>query len=130
MSGFMGIISISVDDETLEKMDRMKSALGFRSRSRLVRAAVDALENQSDLNERLQGVCSAAITVTYDKHQHEAAKDVTESFGKIVKTEFHQHNEGVCTRVLMLRGDGTEIKKLFRSLRSWRATRSVSISVF
>ena len=65
----MAILSISIDDETLKRLNSIQHILGFKSRSKLLRNAVlDALKEYEKL-ESLTGNVQSVFVLTYKKRE-------------------------------------------------------------
>ena len=50
----MRIVSISLDEETHNELDRMQKRLGFKSRSKLMRATLGSMLNEYKVLEELK----------------------------------------------------------------------------
>lgn len=125
----MEIISISLDKETLNEVNRTQKRLGFKSRSRLIKATINSLLNEYKVLENLLGHCDAVFTVTYHHHEAKELIKVMKNFEDIIKTEIHQHHAGTCLRVLITCGEAHALKELFATLKREKGIRSVSCSV-
>lgn len=125
----MKIASFSLDRKTLEKLDGLQRKLGAKSRSRIIGQAVDALGREMGELEGAEGEAAAVITVTYKKHGSSGLHERMAPFGKIIKTELHQHSGGTCARVLIVEGNAERIRELYGSLGRDKAVRSVKASL-
>lgn len=125
----MEIISISIDKEKLEELDSVQKKLGFRSRSRLLRATLDSLLNEYDALESRKGHCDAVFTVTHSSHGSDALGTLLTEFEDAIVTEIHQHHKNVCLRVLIACADAQRIRGLFSHLKKSKGVRSVQVSV-
>jgi len=125
----MEILSASLENATIEKIEKIKSNLGIKSRSKIIAKAIDSLEREFSVLEKLKGQSKAVLSIAYDSHENEGLKDFTEEFEDIIRTELHQHSEGICIRVLIVGGDAERLKKLFKSLKAKNEIKSVSINL-
>jgi metal-responsive CopG/Arc/MetJ family transcriptional regulator len=126
---FMEIISMSLDRETVGKLNAIQKKLGFRSRSKLMRATIDSLLNEYKVMEELAGHCDAVFTVTYNYGKKDALGHLLAQFEDVIRTEMHQHHEGVHLRVLIICGQAKRIRELFAALKTGKMVRSLSVSL-
>jgi metal-responsive CopG/Arc/MetJ family transcriptional regulator len=125
----MEIISISLDQETVTKLNAIQKKLGFRSRSKLMRATIDSLLNEYKVMEELEGHCDAVFTVTYEYRKKDELGRLLSRFEDIVRTQIHQSHEGVHLRVLLICGQARRIRELFSELKAGNFVRSVNVNV-
>lgn len=122
----MAVISISLPDRLLERVDAFIEERGYAGRSELFRAAVRDL-----LNEQIDGIegdRSATLTVVYPDEVQETIGDVRHRYGDIVGSMMHGHTEDHCTEMFMLAGSGDRIREFLDALRGIRAVRLVDVS--
>lgn len=125
----MEIISISLDKKTLQELDDVQRTLGFKSRSKLLRGAIDSLTNEYRLIESLKGHVDGVFMVTYrSTHKHHVS-DLLHGFDDCIKTVVHQHHVGICLEVLIFCADAGRVRELFKTLKQDKGVRSVSCSV-
>ncbi len=125
----MEIISVSMDKEQLGELDRIQEKLGFKSRSRLLRATVDSLLNEYDALESRKGHCDAVFTVTHSSRGNDGMGSTLLDFEDAIVTEIHQHHKEICLRVLITCADSGRIRELFSHLKRSNGIKSVQVSV-
>ncbi|MBD3398016.1 ribbon-helix-helix protein, CopG family [Candidatus Micrarchaeota archaeon] len=125
----MEIISVSMDKDQLEELNKIQQKLGFRSRSRLFRATIDSMLNEYNMLESRRGHTDAVFTVTHASHGTDSLGRLLEEFEDVITTEVHQHHNNICLRVLISCGDAKRIKELFSHLKRNKGMRSVQVSV-
>lgn len=125
----MEIISMSLDRETVGKLNAIQKKLGFKSRSKLMRATIDSLLNEYKVMEELEGHCDAVFTVTYNYGKKDELGHLLAQFEDVIRTEMHQHHEGVHLRVLIICGKAERIRELFAALKAGKMVRSLSASL-
>jgi metal-responsive CopG/Arc/MetJ family transcriptional regulator len=125
----MEIISVSMDKEQLEELGRIQKELGFKSRSRLLRATVDSLLNEYDALESRKGHCDAVFTVTHSSRESASFGPLLLEFEDAIVTEIHQHHKDICLRVLITCADAGRIRELFSHLKRSNGVKSVQVSV-
>ncbi|MEW6749059.1 MAG: ribbon-helix-helix protein, CopG family [Candidatus Micrarchaeota archaeon] len=125
----MGIISISLDDKTLKDLNETQKLLGFKSRSKLLRGAIDSLTNEYRKMEAMKGHTDGVLVITYKEQEKHRISDLRHGYTDCIKTVIHQHHVGVCLEVLITCADAGRVRELFRELKKDRAVLSVSCSV-
>lgn len=125
----MEIISISMDKETLDELGHVQGRLGFKSRSKLLRATLSSLLNEYKLLESMKGHVDAVFMVTYRSSEKHGISDLLHEFEDSIKTVVHQHHVGICLEVLIVCADAKRIRELFVLLKKDKGVRSVSCSV-
>lgn len=125
----MEIISISLDEHTRKELDRIQEQLGFKSRSKLLRATINSLLNEYRIMESLKGHTDAVFLVSYRASEKHRISDILHVFEDCIKTEVHQHHVGICLDVLIVCADAERQRQLFGLLKKDKGVRSVSCSV-
>jgi metal-responsive CopG/Arc/MetJ family transcriptional regulator len=125
----MEIISISLEKETVSELDGIQKKLGFKSRSKLVRATIGSLLNEYKVLEELVGHCDAVFTVTYNYRKKDELGHLLAQYEDIIRTQIHQSHAGVHLRVLIICGNAERIRELFSRLKAGKAVRSLNASV-
>ncbi|MFH0737591.1 MAG: hypothetical protein V1827_03470 [Candidatus Micrarchaeota archaeon] len=125
----MEIISISIDKETRQELDRIQETLGFKSRSKLLRATIGSLLNEYRLMEALKGHTDSVFILTYKENEKHRISDLLHDFEDCIKTVVHQHHVGICLEVLIVCAEAGRIRELFKILKRDKGVRSVACSV-
>jgi metal-responsive CopG/Arc/MetJ family transcriptional regulator len=120
---------MSLDKETLTELDRIQASLGFKSRSKLLRATLASLTNEYKLMEQLKGHIDSVFVVTYKEAEKDRVSDITHKFEDCIKTVIHQHHVGICLEVLIVCADAEKIRGLFSLLKKDKGVRSLNCSV-
>jgi len=125
----MEILSISIDKETRQELDRIQETLGFKSRSKLIRATISSLLNEYRLMEALKGHTDSVFILTYKEHEKHRISDLLHGFEDCIKTVVHQHHVGICLEVLIVCAEAGRIRELSKILKKDKGVRSVACSV-
>jgi CopG family nickel-responsive transcriptional regulator len=121
----MAVVSISLPDRLLERVDEFIDERGYAGRSELFRTAARDL-----LNEEIEATGderSATLTVVYPDEVQEEIGRVRHRFGDIVSSMMHGHTEHHCTEMFMLDGPGERIWEFLDALRGVRAIRLADV---
>lgn len=121
----MAVISISLPDRLLERVDGFIDDRGYAGRSELFRTAARDLLNE-DIDD-LEGERSATLTVVYPDEVQEDVGRVRHRFGDIVTSMMHGHTQHHCTEMFMLAGPGDRIRQFLDALRGVREVRLADI---
>ncbi|MFO7793801.1 MAG: CopG family ribbon-helix-helix protein [Candidatus Nanohaloarchaea archaeon] len=124
----MEVISLSIDEETLEKIDEIQEKGSFNGRSELIRKAVEGLHQQVNDRDKLRGKMSAVIVVRHPhKHEH-GISEISHEFDNIVTTQLHSKlSEEKCLEVFHTNGSAEEIIDFYNQLEGSKHTESVNI---
>ncbi len=125
-------IGISLPKHLLDQFDQIINYRGYSSRSEGIR---DAIRNyiqyykwMADIKGERQGV----ITMIYDHDQRGllvVLTDIQHQFKEIIQASLHSHvTESRCLEVILLRGDGTQLKSLAEHLMSQKGVESVKLT--
>jgi CopG family nickel-responsive transcriptional regulator len=125
-------IGISLPKHLLDQFDQIINYRGYSSRSEGIR---DSIRNyiqyykwMADVRGERQGV----ITMIYDHDQRGllvVLTDIQHEFKGIIQASLHSHvTESRCLEVILLRGDGTQLKSLAERLMSQKGVESVKLT--
>jgi len=125
-------IGISLPKNLLDRFDEIITVRGYSSRSEGIR---DAIRNyityyrwMSDVKGDRQGV----ITMIYDHDQRgllPTLTDIQHDFMGIIQASLHSHvSHNRCLEVILVHGDGTQLKDLAERLMSQKGVESVKLT--
>lgn len=125
-------IGISLPKNLLDRFDETITIRGYSSRSEGIR---DAIRNyityyrwMSDVKGERQGV----ITMIYDHDQRgllPMLTDIQHDFMGIIQASLHSHvSHNRCLEVILVHGDGTQLKDLAERLMSQKGVESVKLT--
>ncbi len=125
-------IGISLPKNLLDRFDEIITIRGYSSRSEGIR---DAIRNyityyrwMSDVKGERQGV----ITMIYDHDQRgllPMLTDIQHDFMGIIQASLHSHvSHNRCLEVILVHGDGAQLKDLAERLMSQKGVESVKLT--
>jgi len=125
-------IGISLPENLLNKFDEIITNRGYSSRSECVRDAIRNyivnFEWMSDMDGERVGV----ITILYDHSQRGLMDNLTEiqhDFGSIIQSSLHVHlDQDICLEVVVLRGDGPDVRKAAESMMALKGVKHVKLT--
>lgn len=122
----MTVVSISLNETLLEKLEEIEEEQGFSGRSEVIRTAVrNFIDERKNLDE-LEGEASAVMTVNYE---HDTGLE-THQFQELIKSQLHSHDtEGDCLQVFILEGPLEQIVDMKQELEAERNVTGVNLSI-
>ena len=115
----MPIISVSIDDETLEELDAIEKSLSFSGRSEAVRAGVRSLASENRNAENLKGEIKAVLLLVHEERAEGSASSLAHDFEDIISTQIHSNLKvGKCLEIFVLSGDARRIRGLFMQAKA------------
>ncbi len=114
----MPVVSLSLNDQLLEDLDKLQENLGYSGRSEVMRAAIRLFLTDGREKQRLEGNVSGLLLAI---HSHEAEHHVTQIKGQyqdIINMQLHNRfREGKCMELFLLEGDATRVSELSTQLQ-------------
>lgn len=127
----MTIISLSVPEALLKKVDATIIDRGFASRSEITRQALRQFLKEDINIENLEGEIVATATIIYkEKADRDRLLDAQHVYSGLVSTFLHAHiHEGYCLEVIILKGQAQIIRKFIDTLRTNEQITKINITV-
>ena len=114
-------ISISLEDDLLERLDALGRERGYGTRSEAVRDMVRKELVQREWGDPKAEVM-ATVTIVYEHHEHhvgDALTDLQHKHYRLVVSATHVHLDAHhCLEVIILRGPSGRVRKLAHGLIS------------
>jgi len=124
----MEIISLSLDEETLEKITEINNKASFNGRSELIRKAVENLHQEILDNQRLEGNLNAVIIVRHPHRKEQEIAEIAHKFNNVITTQLHSKLDGEnCLEVFHTNGIAENVIEFFNKLEGSKHTESVNI---
>lgn len=125
----MEIISISLDKETLNDLNDAQRTLGFKSRSKMIRATIDSLMNEFRIIDKITGKHEVVLLVTYREHDKDHVSAILHKFEDSIKITIHQHLSTLCLDIINVNADASRIRELFNILKRSRCVKSMNFTL-
>jgi len=123
------VISISLEQELLDKLERLMKRHGYSSRSEVFRDAIRRFVSELESAEIESGRVLSVITVVYESTEERIGKRlnvIRQRFKHLVSGDFHMHlDEGLCTEIIIAKGKGEEVAEFLTSIRGIRGMLSL-----
>ncbi|RLE84238.1 MAG: nickel-responsive transcriptional regulator NikR [Thermoprotei archaeon] len=121
------IVSISLDQSLLRKIENIMMKQGYSSRSELIRDAVRKLIADYEMAEFESRQVITAIVVIYEYKEGYVSKRLTgirHEFDDIIIGSLHVHVNNYCTELLIARGEAKAVLRLISVIRGIRGLSS------
>jgi CopG family nickel-responsive transcriptional regulator len=107
-------ITITLDDDLMEELDRMIVEHGYQNRSEAIRDFARAGMQQATQEKGKSGECVAALVYVYDHAARNLSQRLVENYHghhDLSLATLHVHlDDDNCMEVTALRGSGTEVQ--------------------
>ncbi|MFW5965656.1 MAG: CopG family ribbon-helix-helix protein [Halodesulfurarchaeum sp.] len=129
----MTVVSISMPDSLLERLDTFAEEHGFTGRSEVLREASRILMAEFDDKRLEDRDLMAVVTVFFDYQTttvEEALIDLRHEYDQLVASNLHSHvGEHTCMELFVLEGTLAEVSEFVGRLRATKETLLVNHSV-
>ena len=126
----MPIISISLNENIIQELDKLQKFLGFSGRSEIVRASVRNLLLEEKRIDELSGVLHSVLLVIHDEKSDREISEIRHGFDKIINTHIHNKiDKDRCLEIFVLYGDAREIKNITKRFQGNRKMDQVRLVV-
>jgi CopG family nickel-responsive transcriptional regulator len=111
----MPIISISLNENILKVIEKIKNEYGYSGRSEVIRAGLRLLISEHKDTEKLYGEVNCILLILHHHDSESAVSDIKHDFMDITKTQIHSHFEKEkCLEIFVLNGNSERIKEMHR----------------
>ena len=132
MDSDLSRIGISLPSHLLDKFDEIINQRGYSSRSEGIRDAIRTYITYYKWMSDVKGERQGVITMIYDHGQRNllaTLTDIQHEFMGIIQSSLHSHvTHEKCLEVVIVRGDGSELKSLAERLMSQKGVESVKLT--
>jgi CopG family nickel-responsive transcriptional regulator len=124
------IISISLNENIIQELDKLQKFLGFSGRSEIIGASVRNLLLEEKKIDELSGVLHSVLLVIHDEKSDQEISEIRHGFDKIINTHIHNKiDKDRCLEIFVLYGDAREIKNITKKFQGNRKMDQVRLVV-
>lgn len=124
----MPIVSVSLNDEIVSRMDQLQKLLGFTGRSEIVRAGIRNILSEEKWKNDLTGMLHALLLVIHDEKSDDEISNIRHSYDKLINTHLHSKIDGDrCLEIFLLKGDAEEIREMTKNFQTNRKMDNVKL---
>ena len=132
MDSDLSRIGISLPSHLLDRFDEIINQRGYSSRSEGIRDAIRTYITYYKWMSDVKGEREGVITMVYDHHQRglmQTILDIQHEYGYVIQASLHSHvTHDRCLEVILLRGEGSELKRVAERLMSQKGVESVKLT--
>ncbi len=125
-------IGISLPKNLLDRFDEILNYRGYSSRSEGIRDAIRTYITYYKWMSDVKGEREGIVTMVYDHDQRGLLvmlTDIQHEYNKIIKASLHSHvTHNRCLEVILVHGDGSELKAFAERLMSQKGVESVKLT--
>jgi len=115
----MPIVSISINNDMLDDVDRLIKSLGFSGRSELVRAGIRSLISEEKERQDILGSLHALLLVIHDEDSEQEVTSTKHTFDELINTHIHSKvDNNKCLEIFLLKGDAEKIKNMTKGFQT------------
>lgn len=124
----MEIISLSIDDETLDKIEEIQENSSFNGRSELIRKAIENLHQETSEREDIEGRLNAVIIARHPHRNENKIAEISHDFDQVITTQLHSKlSNDKCLEVFHTDGKAEKVIEFYNRLEGSKNTESVNI---
>lgn len=119
----MSIVSVSINDRLLEKLDELQDELGFSGRSEIVRTAIRGFLQDRQTVDMLEGEVNGVLLVTHSEDNASQISEIQHRFEDVIRTHLHDHlDEDTCLELFMVDGEAADVRSFWETLQASQET--------
>jgi len=106
----MPIVSISLNEEILSELDRLKKSMGFSGRSEAIRAGIRNFVSEEKQKIELSGNVHAILLVVHNDEFDHIVSGIKHNFEDLITTHLHSKIEGnKCMELFVIDGEAERV---------------------
>jgi len=115
----MPIVSISLNDEILAELDKLKKAMGFSGRSETIRAGIRNFVSEEKQKIALSGTVHAILLVVHNDEFDDIVSDIKHNFEDLITTHLHSKIEGdKCMELFVIDGIAEKVCTITKNFQT------------
>src|SRR5215204_3830948 len=124
----MPIVSVSLNDDIMNEMNKLQKTLGFSGRSEIVRAGIRSMLSEEKQRNDLTGMLHSLLLVIHDEKSDDEISEMRHSYDRLINTHLHSKiDRDRCLEIFLLRGEAEEIRLMTRDFQSNRKMDNVKL---
>jgi len=109
----MPIVSISLNDEILSQLDKLKKSMGFSGRSEAIRAGIRTFVSEAKQKTELSGNIHAILLVVHNDEFDHIVSGIKHNFEDLITTHLHSKIEGdKCMELFVINGEAERVSTI------------------
>ncbi|MES0326137.1 MAG: CopG family ribbon-helix-helix protein [Candidatus Bathyarchaeia archaeon] len=129
----MTVISVSLTNDLLERLDNFVKSSGYSSRSEALRLAIRDSLNQYSLQRMEKGIVMSTVTIISESHQattHIGLMNLRNDFDELIFGNMHLHIEGgYCIEIFLVKGESDTVMDFISKSKAIRGVMEVNYTL-
>ena len=115
----MPIVSISLNEEILSDLDRLKKSMGFSGRSEAIRAGIRNFVSEEKQKIELSGNVHAILLVIHNDEFDHIVSGIKHNFEDLITTHLHSKIEGnKCMELFVIDGEAERVVTITKDFQT------------
>jgi len=107
------IVSISLNNEILSQLDKLKKSMGFSGRSEAIRAGIRSFVSEAKQKTELSGNIHAILLVVHNDEFDHIVSGIKHNFEDLITTHLHSKIEGEkCMELFVIDGEAERVSTI------------------
>jgi CopG family transcriptional regulator, nickel-responsive regulator len=112
-------VSVSLNEDIMNEMDKLQKALGFSGRSEIVRAGIRNMLSEEKQHNDLTGILHSLLLVIHNEKSDDEISNMRHSYDRLINTHLHSKiDRNRCLEIFLLKGEAEEIRHMTRDFQS------------
>ncbi|MCL2142912.1 MAG: CopG family ribbon-helix-helix protein [Methanomassiliicoccaceae archaeon] len=113
----MTVISVSLPDESIESLEKLRESLGLSGRSEAVRASIKMAGSEMKDMERMDGDVEGVLIVVHSTHDDQWIGMLQHKYERTIRTQLHSHLQNrKCLEVMILSSDSDTLERMMKEI--------------
>ena len=115
----MGIVSISLNDDNLEALEKIQNTYGLSGRSEAVRTAINAALADIREIESLAGSVEGVLVIVRGNHADPWMMLIQAKYEANIKTQLHSHlRDHKCLEVMVISCESSTLSSMLKDIQA------------
>ena len=115
----MPIVSISLNDDILSEIDKLKKSMGFSGRSEAIRAGIRNFLSETKQKTELSGIVHAILLVVHNDEFDHIVSGIKHNFEDLITTHLHSKIEGEkCMELFVIDGEAERVSTITKDFQT------------
>jgi len=126
----MTIISISLNDEIIAELDKLRKSIGFSGRSEAIRAGIRSFVTEEKQKLELEGNVHAILLVVHNDEYDHVVSGIKHNFEDLITTHLHSKIEGKkCMELFVIDGEAERVSTITRDFQTNKKMDTVKLVI-
>jgi CopG family nickel-responsive transcriptional regulator len=129
----MTVISLSLTNNLLKRLDDFVESSGYSSRSEALRLAIRDSLNQYSLQRMEKGIMMSTVTIISESHEvttHVGLMNLRNNFDELIFGNMHLHIEGgYCIEIFLVKGESDTVMDFITKSKAIRGVMEVNYTL-